>query len=490
MKVILNMLTAIPAILPAAVFTMTICLFGCSYQTYSSKPVDAAATASEFHARTLKNAGFRDYLKSHDYKEDQLSLSTIGMRELLYCALFFHPKLDVARAEWRAAKARALTAGQRPNPGISGNLEHHSRTDGNVSPWTLGLAIDLPIETANKRQFRIDEASHLSEAARIDIAQTAWQLRSNVRDVLLKWHVAQQRIMLLQQGITLREEIAAILQKRLNLGMVSSVELANANILLQKMQQTLVVETSQLPALRAEIAAAAGLSEEALTSVTLDTAPFESLYPPDQLPDGKLRRAALLNRLDIRSALARYGARESKLRLEIARQYPDIVLSPGYAYDQGDNLWSLGFSTLLQLLNRNEGPIAEASAARDIEAAKFLQLQAAAINDQEQASARYQAGWDMLAGAEKTFATQSQAYERIQRQFQAGQIDRLELAIAHLEKQAAEQVLHQQRWSLLQARHALEDAIQQPLEQISIGKNGIESMLPDNHKEQTPERQP
>ena len=76
---------------------------------------------------------------------------------------------------------------------------------------------------------------------------------------------------------------------------------------------------------------------------------------------------ALLNRLDIREALARYQAAEARLRLEVARQYPDITLSPGFLWDQGDLVWSVGAAILAPLFDINQGPIGEAEAARVLE---------------------------------------------------------------------------------------------------------------------------
>ena len=64
------------------------------------------------------------------------------------------------------------------------------------------------------------------------------------------------------------------------------------------------------------------------------------------------------------------------LRLEIARQYPDLHLNPGYEFDQADSKWALGLSIELPLLNQNQGPIAEAEARRLESAARFESLQA------------------------------------------------------------------------------------------------------------------
>ena len=65
------------------------------------------------------------------------------------------------------------------------------------------------------------------------------------------------------------------------------------------------------------------------------------------------------------SALAEYAASESALQVQIARQYPDIHLRPGYELDQNKNKWQLGVSMDLPILNQNQGPIAEAKAKRE-----------------------------------------------------------------------------------------------------------------------------
>jgi len=84
----------------------------------------------------------------------------------------------------------------------------------------------------------------------------------------------------------------------------------------------------------------------------------------------------LLNRSDLLALLSEYVACEEDLRLELARQYPDVHFNPGYEYDQGDNKWGVGLSLELPFMNRNRGPIAEAEARRSECVAKFIALQA------------------------------------------------------------------------------------------------------------------
>jgi outer membrane protein, heavy metal efflux system len=69
------------------------------------------------------------------------------------------------------------------------------------------------------------------------------------------------------------------------------------------------------------------------------------------------------------------AAAESALKLEIAKQYPDVNFSPGYDYNSGQNRRQLGLNVELPL-NRNRGPIAEAEARRVTAEKRFLAQQA------------------------------------------------------------------------------------------------------------------
>lgn len=435
----------------------------CAHQTYHPQPLDTEQLADRYRARSLSSPELQSYMQAQGYPADALPIAAWGLRELTLAAFLYHPQLAVARAQWQAARAQEITAGQKPNPSISGNVEHHSRAEGGVSPWTLGISLDIPIETGGKREARIDQASSLSLAARIDIGQQAWQIRSCLQTSLIDYRAALRQNALLQREIGLQSAIVQMLQKRLEAGVVSDIDLATARLQLQRLQNTLATDTARVAELRTELAMAVGVPARALDAVKLDERlPATPAF--DKLPPTAVQRAALLNRLDLRSALARYDAAEARLRLEIAKQQPDIVLSPGYMFDQSDNIWSLGLSLLLGLAHHNEGPIAEAEAQRELEARQFEAFQARVIGEQEQALTQYQGRLAELDQAEAMVAAQRQQTAKSERQFQAGYIDRLEWTTAQLENLAAEQgqlaaTVHAQK-----ALAALEDALQRPLD--------------------------
>jgi outer membrane protein TolC len=421
---------------------------GCATQTYEPKPLEPAQVAESFRARSLADAGLGE-------------VTSWGLPELTQAALRLHPDLNVARAQWRAMQAGEITAGQKPNPTLSTSGEHHSQHQG-VSPWTLNLGINIPFETHGKREARMEQAAALSAAARLEIAQTAWDIRSRLRARLLDAYLMQQKSAQLQREMNIRAQIVALLEARLAAGLVGGTDLSDARLQLQKIRTTLDAESAHSAEIRASLATAVGLPDSALASTPLSFTTFER--DDLELPPQDIQRAAMLNRLEIRKALAGYDAAEARLKLEIAKQYPDFSLAPGYSWDQGDNRWSLGLSLILALLNKNEGPIAEAKAQRDVEAQRFNALQANIIGEQSQAQARWQAAQDEIPNTRKLAATQKERFARTQRQFDAGYVDRLELTSAQLELITAETGVLAARLKAQQALGQLEDAVQQPLD--------------------------
>jgi outer membrane protein TolC len=186
-----------------------------------------------------------------------------------------------------------------------------------------------------------------------------------------------------------------------------------------------------------------------------------------------INTVALLNRLDIRIALERYAAAEAKLKLEIAKQYPDIVISPGYAFEFGDNVWSLGLSGLMTLLNKNKIGIAEATQLREVEAAQFDGLQTKIIAETNIANAELTQAKQSLTNKKNLLAQQQTYTQRMIHKFTAGEIDRLELAFVKLEEITAEKNVAEADFQLTSALNQLENTLQKPLTEIGL-ENGDE----------------
>jgi outer membrane protein TolC len=172
-----------------------------------------------------------------------------------------------------------------------------------------------------------------------------------------------------------------------------------------------------------------------------------------------------LHRADIRRSLLEYAAAEARLRLEIANQYPDVQLSPGYAFDEGHHKITFGPGFPIPLLNRNRGPIAEAEARRAEAEARFDALQARAIGEMEMALARYRGGLVELGDAGERLGRIQQVREAaMRRAVEAGEEDRLALAGVRVESAVAARARLDALRRVQSALGDLEDAVEQPLE--------------------------
>ena len=186
----------------------------------------------------------------------------------------------------------------------------------------------------------------------------------------------------------------------------------------------------------------------------------------EELTASKVRKLALLGRADILAALSDYAASQSALQLEVAKQYPDLHLAPGYLWNAGsagENDWQLGATVELPLLNRHKGAIAEATARREASAARFLALQAKVIAEIDGAAASFRASQTNFTAVEALTAAQKTQQQSVNAQFQAGAVDRLEVLTAELELNAASIARLDAQVKLQQAVGALEDAVQRPL---------------------------
>ncbi|HEY4044167.1 MAG TPA: TolC family protein, partial [Rhodopila sp.] len=131
-------------------------------------------------------------------------------------------------------------------------------------------------------------------------------------------------------------------------------------------------------------------------------------------------------------ALARYEAAEAALRLEVARQYPDLNIGPGYQYNQGQHQFSLGISLPLPILNQNQGPIAAARAARQVAAADFDKVQITVLGEVETAVTDWRASQEEARRTRGLLHLADDTVRSERAAFQAGQIGMLQLAGAEL----------------------------------------------------------
>jgi outer membrane protein TolC len=240
----------------------------------------------------------------------------------------------------------------------------------------FNLDFSVPIVTAGKRGHRIQAARTLDQAARFDLADSAWRVRSGVRLALLNYLFASRSLDLLRSEEQIRGDQVNILERRFSVGEIPRPEVDLARIELSKTHLAINSAEGRLAESRAALAASIGIPVAGLQGLDFKWPDLDSPPSAESLLPAEIQRDAVLNRLDVRRALAQYGAAEADLQLEISKQYPDLQIGPGYTYEERNSFFVIGFSTTLPLFNRNQGPIAQAEARRKEAGASFLEKQA------------------------------------------------------------------------------------------------------------------
>lgn len=444
--------------LSACAFLLALC--GCAPYKYHSIPVSPPRLADALEARSLDDSGLRGWMKDAAGYNPPWPLAAWDLNSLTLAAYYFNPQMDVARAQATSADAAIKTAAMKPNPGVGADAGYETSPE---SPYLLGFNFSWPIETAGKRGYRIAAAEHLSEASRIAVGATAWTVRSKVRAALVNLVFAEKTVAKLRAQVASQAQYADLLEARFRAGELPLPGVTTTRIDLTNLRQALKGAQGQVETARAALASAIGIPLSGLDGKTVTWASAEEPPAPDTLPAMSVRVAAVANRLDVQRALAEYEAAQARLQLEVARQYPDIDLGPGYAFEEGVHLISLQLGSVLPIRNHNEGPIAEAAAQRETAGAQLLATQSAVIAQTDQALAQYDAAYAVLKEARKSL-TLVQAQQRTAEQWlKAGETDRLAAASADIQVAIAERARLEALRQTQIALGSLEDALQRPL---------------------------
>ena len=437
---------------------MVLFLAGCAH--FESQPISSTKLATDFDARSLDNPELRDFLR-RNLKSDTFEWppKSWDLTNLVLAGLYYHPDLDLARAHWAVVRAGKKTAAERPNPTLSLAPAYNTSTPV-PTPWLLVASLDIPIETAGKRGYRIAQATQLSEAARLNIDSVAWSVRSRIRQAMVDLYAAGEMESLLKEQQALQVENLRLMDNQQKAGAISTFELTQARIAADGTKLALRDAERQSAEARVQLADSIGISAKALEGISLSFAGLLDL--PMEIPSTDARRQAMLGRADIRGALAEYEASQSALQLEIAKQYPDIHIGPGYEFDQGDSKWSLGPSVTLPVLSRNKGPIAEAQARRTEAAANVMAIQARVAGDIDRALAGYKVAIQKKADTDALREHLLKQEKAAQAMLDAGEISRADLATQRLQLSAAAVARLDALSKSLQAYGLLEDAWQNP----------------------------
>lgn len=456
----------VPPALRLLALVFALCLAaGCARQAYAPRELDMEDAARRYAARSLTAPELERHLSAHGVSSATWPLGQWGLGELTLAAFHYRDELAAARARAAAARAQVAVAAQRAPFVATPRIERHSGEGESDSPWSLGFELEIPLASAVRRAAFVERAQARATVAELEVGEQAWGIRSALRAQLLELFAARHAIDSFEREVSAQQAVVDMLRRRLEEGYASVIEVDAARLRLAEAQGGLQVARTRAEQALGGLARAVGVPPDALRDIRLSFTELESL--PAAPDAAAIRREALLNRVDLRRGLLEFAAADADVKLAVAQQYPSFSLTPGFLWDQGDNVWSLAVDLLLPADLIHGPALRAAQAQREASANQALALQSAVLGEADARQTVYVQARQAAAAAQAATRTQHTRSAQVQRQFDTGQTDRLELTLAGIEALRVERRAMAARIDAQRALGLLEDAVQKPLSGLS-----------------------
>jgi outer membrane protein, heavy metal efflux system len=343
------------------IFLVCIGLQGCAKHVYQEEPVNFAGVFTEINSWTIDNPELNRFLKENGMLADELKSNVFTINRLFLTGLFYDPEMQVAYKKWKQAKIVVDHSDYKINPKISLPFEHHSDNADTSNLWSIGTVLSFIYERKSKQEARKAKAEVNLLNASLKIKQLALERYGLFEERYHQYIIQQATISELRNEINVLKELLAQLQRQYELGAVSQFELNSTKLELQQGVFRLTIQENNLQERVDGLLTMTHLAYPGLDGIVIEAiSPLlfansecqETEYTSAEFSD--LQKTMLENHLDMAITLNQYALSEADLRLKIEKQYPDIVLSPGFFFDQSDNIWSLGSSWILPLFENTE----------------------------------------------------------------------------------------------------------------------------------------
>src|SRR5262249_19958215 len=190
-----------------------------SCRRFQAVPLSPADSATALETRSLADPELRAlFERALPGGVPRWPIEKWDLGTLTLAALYYHPSLEVARAQWHVAEAGIATAGAGPSPQLVLTPQYVANAAMGARMWDITSALEWPIETAGKRGRRIERAQHLATSSRLSLDSAAWKVRANLRARLLDFVAARARVELVAREHEAQHEVVTLLEQRVQAG--------------------------------------------------------------------------------------------------------------------------------------------------------------------------------------------------------------------------------------------------------------------------------
>ncbi len=428
---------------------LCILMQGCVKHTYKSEPINTDSVLNEINSWSIDNPGLNKFLESIGLSREILNTNVFSIKRLYLTGLYFDPDMQVAYKKWKKAHIATDRSNYKINPEFSIPFEHHSDTSDGQSEWTIGAVLSFIYERRDKREARYAKAEINLLNARLEMTRVAHERYGSIEEKYHAYVVTQAKIAETENEIKVLKELSEQLQKKYELGAVSQFELSTINLEMQQRLFQLSLQESSLQENKDNLLAMTNLAYSEFDEIEIEHIhPIvftKEVYQNTEFLEAdtaSLQKKMLDNNFEMTLELNSYAQSESDLRLEIEKQYPDLVLSPGFIFDQSDNIWALGTSWILPLFDNSKQnlEILKSLEDRKIKQQEIVALQKMLLNSLYQKHKSILRHKRTIKVSDEIIESIEQRAEELKKQIEMGGIDRVVMLRNRMEFYKAKQV--------------------------------------------------
>ncbi|PIE22652.1 MAG: hypothetical protein CSA62_11235 [Planctomycetota bacterium] len=444
-------------------------LSSCAFQSYQASDLDPEIVAKLLSERRTALS----LLRQEQSRDQAGALSFAEAADLLRTR---SPALGQALTRYRSAVIRAGIKTPFPNPEIEFGPERGFAADLASPRWSGFFSFSWALPLSGRRGDLDSVHAAQAEAAAIDAVGTLRELYLELRHRYLHFLVASER-----EQVRARLRDAAALSLRTALGLVEAGTATALQTSLFRLEHArertrLLDARSERQKAQSELAQLLAVQAELLQAPALSSAVKGPKLSNPGAIERKLLEAWIIDHPQLQRLRAEYEIAERQLRLEISKQYPDLVLGSGLSSETGDKKRVLGLSLgiAVPIFDQNQVGIAEARAQRQELRSQYEALVHSILAKAELAAKQLTLHREKRRILEKEVLAAARDNVSIARQsLEAGSAGSMELLDAERSLREIEAELLEARLEELEAGAELEQALGRPLLQLA-GESSLE----------------
>jgi outer membrane protein, heavy metal efflux system len=340
--------------------------------SYEPKPLDPRTELAALNARELPTGRLVTLLPAVPGTAGPLTFDlSDGMSEaeLMAIAVTLNPDLQAARASVGETEALLIAARTLPNPEIGVGFGI-----GLLGTNGFKLDTDLLFELLKpgERAARQAVASARIVASRAEVLAKEYEVAAETRRLVFDVLVTEQTIAVLDAELSLRQQAADLLRRRRGVGEANDLDVSAVDLELVEVQRDRRLAGVELEQAKLALNRVAGLPPQTVIPLELSGKPLDiPIFEGFQA--GELDERILSARLDLKAREADYQVAEEALRHAVSRQYAKLKVGPLYEHEGvSENFAGIAASVEIPIFDRNQGEIAERTAARDRVRAEYI----------------------------------------------------------------------------------------------------------------------